>query len=42
MPTSAKDRSAAGVLRRWLDFKNALSGKSMYLYRVTFSGKRSG
>jgi hypothetical protein len=30
MPTSAKDRSAAVVLRRWLDLQNALSVKRKY------------
>src|SRR5262249_687052 len=30
MPTSAKDRAAAVVLQRWLDFQNALSGKRKY------------
>src|SRR5207249_11292192 len=30
MPTSAKDRSAAVVLQRWLDFQNALSGERKY------------
>ena len=30
MPTSAKDRSAAVVLQRWLDFQNALSDKGKY------------
>lgn len=30
MPASAKDRSAAVVLQRWLDFQNALSGKRKY------------
>jgi hypothetical protein len=30
MPTSAKDRSAAVVLQRWLDFQNALSDKRKY------------
>jgi len=30
MPTSDKDRSAAVVVQRWLDFQNALSGKRKY------------
>ena len=30
MPTSAKDRSAAVVLQRWLHFQNALSDKTKY------------
>ena len=30
MSTSAKDRSAAVVLQRWLDFQNALSDKRKY------------
>jgi len=30
MSTSAKDRSAAAVLQRWLDFQNALSDKRKY------------
>jgi len=30
MPTSAKDRSAAVVLQRWLDFQNTLSSERKY------------